>query len=517
MKELRKTLRVTLFGIKNSRVFFILMLLLCCVFIPTFIYLGISETHPKLTAVEISVVGAVAAYAGGIFAPVMLFSFLHNRTEQDLYIAMPVKRIQYFIGYALSGFLMFILPYTLMIAICGLIPNDGGLWQDYLTPVGMYFVLFSSLTLCMTFCTSGAGSAVSFVLRNGLAASLVILPFTLANLDSQAYFDFLSDKILMLTPLGTCISLFRDYGHILPVQLVIALGELILSCFLFIGRKNEVSLALAFPKSRYFYQYSVLTVAGLYITALFMSMFGLGSGQYYDDMPYVVFFSVACTFMVFIVLNIILEKNSKAAFHKLRHFFIFIAGFALVTTSVVSLLISLVPYSVIPFYPEFAVVKIYSVERNYSQEDIYRNHININIYSSETNDYIDERAKYHAVYDKSLIVTDAAKLKALTELAQKPSRYYDNRYSYKSLSLLSSHLQWQNTVLNFEDEVPEELKAVEITFYNVKANFGGEITEKALEELTSRPFFSGIYRQSTRYGFGIGEEYISGFTDVAVK
>lgn len=513
MKELQKTLRVTLFGIKNSKVFFILMLLLCCIIVPTFVYLGINKAHPMLQAEEMSGMGAAVAYAGGLFAPIMLFSFLHNRTEQDFYSAMPVKRIQYFIGYVLSGFLMFIIPYTLMYVVCSFMPCDG-IWQGWLMPVGMYFVLFCSLTLCMMFCTSRAGAAVTFVLRNGLAASMVILPFMLANLDSRAYFDFLSDKILMLTPLGTGVGLFRDYEHILPVQLVIALGELILSYFLFIGRKNEVSLALAFPKARYFYQYAVMTVAALYITALFMSMFGFGGGSY--EWSYIVFFSVVCTFMVFIVLNIILEKNSKAAFHKLHHFFIFVAGFAIITTSTVSLLISLVPYSMLPFTPKFAVVKIYDVKRNYSQEDLYRNRINIRIYSNE-NDYDGDWVIYHADYDKSFIVADAGKLSALTELAQNSSYYYDSRNSYKNLSLLPSHSQWQSTTLNFDDQVPEELKAVEITFYNTKVSFSEEITEKALEDLTSRPYLSGTYRQSTRYGFGIGEEYIAGFTDIAVK
>lgn len=507
MLDFQKTLKVTWFGIKNSKVFFILMLLMCCVIIPAFIYLSLSEYHPKLQTVEMSVVGMIAAYAGGIFAPIMLFSFLHNRTEQDFYSSMPVKKIQYFFGYFLSGFLMFIIPYTLMFIIFGFIPNEG-LWQGYLMPVGMYFVLFCSLTLCMMFCTSKAGAAVTYVLRNGLAASLVILPFTLANLDTDSYFELLSDKILMLTPLGTGVSLFRDYEHILFVQLCIALAELVLSYFLFIKRKNEVTLALAFPKTRYFYQYIVMTVAALYITTIFTAIFDVGHAYSNDMWSYVIFFSVVFSFAVFILLNIIMEKNSKAAFHKIHHFFIFLVSFAVITALTVNLLISLVPYSVLPFSPKFAVVTIYNTEVCKNGNDDYR-HFSVFVYDSRDSDSV----LCHAVYNKSFIVADEKKLNALVGMAQDSSR----SNLRKDLFLFSSHSSWGYNDLSFNDEVPGDLMAVEITFYNANVSFAEEITQDALDELTNQFYLSGTYSQSTRYGFGFGEEYISGFADVIVK
>ena len=525
MKDFQKTLKVTWFGIKSSKALFILMLLLCCFFIPAFIYLVINESKGNyiLNAHDMSVIGIIAAYAAGIFAPVMLFSYLHNRTEQDFYSAMPVKRREYFFGYFLSGMLTFLIPYTLMFIVCGFLRNSG-LWAGFIKPVGMYFVLYCSVTLCMMFCTSKSGAAVTFVLRNGLAASLVVLPFVLASLDSDAYFELLSDKILMFTPLGTGFSILKDYEHVLPVQLIIALAELTASYFLYIGRRNETSLALAFPKTRYFYQYAVMTVAALYITALFAAMFGI-DGYYGNDenWAYVIFFTVALTFMVFVILNMILEKNSKAAFHKIRHLFIFLAGFGIITSVTVNLLINLVPYSVLPFTPKFAVVRLYSVEPCDNEHD--RSDLAVNIYNSsdyhidlDGMEYYDgdyKRVRCYVTQYKALIVTDDEKLRALTSYAQNPTSYYI--ISRSNLSLLSSHSPWGYAGLDFEDSIPSDFIAVRIDFYNADVSFKDEITETALDELTARPSLSGTYRQSTRYGFGRGDEYISGFADVTVK
>lgn len=509
MKDFQKTLKVTWFGIKNGKVLFILMLLLCCLFIPAFIYLGINESDYRLKAFDISIIGMFAAYTAGIFTPIVLFSYLHNRTEQDFYSSMPVKRTQYFCGYFLSGMVMFLVPYTLMFVICGFLPSDN-LWPGFFKPVAMYFVLYCALTLCMFFCTSKAGAVTTYILRNGLAASLVILPFVLARLDSSAYFDLLSDKILMFTPLGTGFCLLEDYEHILIVQLIIALAELVISYFLYIKRRNETSLALAFPKTRYFYQYAVMTVAALYITALFAGMFGVGSYNN-DNWPYVIFFTVALTLIVFIILNVILEKNSKAAFHKIRHLFIFLAGFGIITTATVNLLIYNVPYSVLPFTPKFAVVRLYTAETGRDKDN--RIDFGFYIYHDDKDSY--ELVECHAENYKTFIVTDEEKLKALTSYAQNPS---NNNYNLRSnLCLLPSHSVWGYRDLTSDKSLPSDFFAVKIDFYNANVSFKDEITEAALTELSAKPYLTGTYRQSTRYGFGIGDDYISGFADVTVK
>lgn len=510
MKDFQKTLKVTWFGIKNGKVLFILMLLLCCLFIPAFIYLGINEGDYRLKAFDISIIGMFAAYTAGIFTPIVLFSYLHNRTEQDFYSSMPVKRPQYFCGYFLSGMVMFLVPYTLMFVICGFLPSDN-LWPGFFKPVAMYFVLYCALTLCMFFCTSKAGAVTTYILRNGLAASLVILPFVLASLDSSAYFDLLSDKILMFTPLGTGFCLLEDYEHILIVQLIVALAELVISYFLYIKRRNETSLALAFPKARYFYQYTVMTVAALYITALFASMFGIDRLRNNSDWAYVIFFTVAFTIIVFVVLNIILEKNSKAAFHKLRHLFIFLGGFAVITTVTVGLLISLLPYSVLPFTPKFAVVRLYTAETDIGEGN--RVDLGFYIYRDDKDSY--ELIECSAKKYKTFIVTDEEKLKALTSNAQNPS---SDNYDFRSnLCLLPSHSMWGFINLPSDKSLPSDFFAVKIDFYNANVSFKDEITEAALTELSSKPYLTGTYRQSTRYGFGVGDDYISGFADVTVK
>ncbi len=523
MNDFQKTLKVTLFGIKGCKSLIALMLLICCFFIPAFIYLIFNEAkaeNPVLSGYVMSNIGIFAAYAGGIFTPVMLFSYLHDRTEQDFYSAMPVKRIQYFFGYFLAGLLTFIIPYTLMFIVCGFLPNNG-LWSGYLKPVGMFFVLYCSVTLCMMFCTSKAGAAVTFVLRNGLAASLVVLPFVLASLDSNAYFDLLSDKILMFTPIGTGFTVLKDYEHVLTVQLVIALVELAASYLLYVKRRNETSLALAFPKTRYLFQYAVMTVVALYVAAFFSMIFGVND-RYFDEegLIFTIFFVVAFSFMVFVILNMILEKNSKAAFHKIRHLFIFLAGFGLITSVTVSLLISNVPYSVLPFAPKFAVVRLYTVDEVTVDDDFnFAVNIEKNLglvvdddgYQHYESDWVFTYC--HAEKYKTFIVTDAEKLRALTSYAQVRADY-DH---IGNISLLPSHSSWNYGNIRFEEEIPSDFIAISVDFCYANVRFNDEITEKALEELTSRPSLSGTYRQSTRYGFGRGDSYISGFADVTVK
>ncbi|MDE6724232.1 MAG: ABC transporter permease [Ruminiclostridium sp.] len=530
MKDYQKTLKVTWFGIKSCKSLLALMLLICCFFIPAFIYLILNEAEEELfiNGYIMSNIGIFTAYAGGIFTPIMLFSYLHNRTEQDFYSAMPVKRIQYFSGYFLAGLITFLIPHTLMFIVCGFLPNNG-LWSGYLKPVGMFFVLYCSITLCMMFCTSKAGAAVTFVLRNGLAASLVVLPFVLASLDSNAYFDLLSDKILMFTPIGTGFTVYKDYEHVLIVQLVIAVLELAASYLLYVKRRNETSLALAFPKTRYLFQYAVMTVIALYVAAFFSLLFGLNTDYFTEEgLTFTIFFVVVFSFIVFVILNMILEKNSKAAFHKIRHLFIFLGGFGLITSVTVSLLIANVPYSVLPFTPKFAVVYVYNVEEVYVGQDFdYSKDFDFSVDVEREVAWTDEdgtqhlETEYRSTYckvksNKAFIVTDPEKLRALTSYAQ--SRPNLNRH-LGNIALLPCNSGWYSysSSIKFEKEIPSDFMAFRVEFYNANVKFGDTITQEALDELTTTHYLSGTYRESTRYGFGRGESYISGFADVTVK
>ncbi|MBD5081550.1 MAG: hypothetical protein HDT44_07300 [Ruminococcaceae bacterium] len=530
MNDFQKTFKVTWFGIKSCKPLIALMLLICCFFVPAFIYLIFNEAkgeNPVLNGYVMSSIGIFAAYAGGIFAPILLFSYLHNRTEQDFYSAMPVRRIQYFSGYFIAGLLSFLVPYTLMFIVCGFLPSSG-LWSGYLKPVAMYFVLYCSITLCMMFSTSKAGTAVTFVLRNGLAASLVVLPFVLANLDSSAYFDLLSDKILMFTPIGTGFTVMKDYEHVLPVQLVIAVIELGASYFLYAKRRNETALALAFPKTRYLFQYAVMTVVILYVAAFFSLLFDLDTDYFTEEgLTFTIFFVVVFSFIVFVILNMILEKNSKAAFHKIRHLFIFLGGFGLITSVTVSLLIANVPYSVLPFTPKFAVVYVYNVEEvTVGQDFDYGNDFDFGVNIQKKYIWIDDdgtqqhEIDYKTAYCRvesrnAFIVTDPEKLRALTSYAQ--SRPKLGRLG--NIALLPSGAGWSyyGSSMEFEEEIPSDFMAFRVDFYNANVKFGDTITLEALAELISRPSLSGTYRESTRYGFGRGDSYISGFADVTVN
>lgn len=515
MKELRTTLRVTLYGIKSNRVLWGIMLLVADLIFPVFTLLQQNE-YTVLNESGMLVYGTVTAYVMGIFAPVVLFSYLHKHTEQDFYSAMPVTRTQYFVGYTLSAFIMFIVPYILMFVIHSFFSHSRDLWAAFWQPVGMFFVLYCSFTLCMMFSTSPWGTAVTIALRNGIAASLVILPFVLASFDSNAYFQLLSDKILMFTPLGTGFSLDENYSHIMPVQLVVAAAELVSAYVIYRKRKNETALALAFPKTRYLYQYAVMTVATLLISAALSTMMSVKielTRYRAEAWLTLILLTAVLAFIIFVLLNMILEKSSKAAFRKFYHFFVFIAAFGIITYATVGWLINNLPYSTLPFTPKFAVVNVYSTKEITSEDEHYDFSVMIsNAGTAYTGEYSSKNITKK--YLKTFIVTDGEKLAELVRYAQRPSatNFYGN------MVLLPHQRRWWDSFFVFTDDYPEETVAVSIDFYSEKPNFSDSVTAEELsKKVYDNPSLRGPYKGSTRYGLAKNEEYISGFCDTAVN
>lgn len=508
MKNIRNILRVSLYGIKSGRVLMVIMFLLCCLIFPVFTLLQQTE-YRVFNSDWMIIYSVIAAYAAGIIAPVTFFSYLHKRTEQDFYSAMPVTRTQYFVGYALSSFLIFIVPYLLMFGIHSFFPHEGNIWTAFWRPVGMFFVLYCSLTLCMIFSTSNWGTVVTLALRNGLAVSLVILPFTIARFDTNAYFELLSDKILMFTPLGTAFCINGSYYHILFVQLAVAVLELAAAYVIYKKRKNETALALAFPKTRYFFQYSVMTVGTLLTAGVLVSMMRvtLYSGNDLKTIVTCFFLVLVLSFIIFIMLNMILEKNSRSAFHKLRHFFIFIVSFAIITSVTVSLLVSNLPYSTLPFSPECAVVSVYSLEKQINDNPPSEP----GSFSFTVGVTENDETKYETITAKPIgifTVNNRENLSKLIDCAQNP-KIFDSK---EGICLLAHNRAFHNAIYSFD--LSEETVVIQVAFYNQEPHFseGASIEEINQEILDYSPSWE-YYKQSIRYGVARNEEYISQFCD----
>ena len=356
-----KLLKTAWFGVKNNKVLLGFMLLLCAVIFPAFEVIFMHEPNAS------GVPECIAAYFCGIIAPIALFGYLHKGRECEFYNAMPVKKSQYFWGYVIAGFLIFLIPVTVMF----LVESAFGFrdWNNfYLKSIGGFLSIYCSTILAVVFSGSTASTMVTVMIRNGVTIALVALPLMIAAVDVNAYVELLFRPICILTPLtvGNAILDPQTTG-VQGYQLIVAAAELVIAFLLHRYRRNETVTALAFPKSRYFYQYIVMLIFALGADALLLLVSGaydnvhgiIASG---DSFAVVVFMTLLVIFITFILMNMVLEKDAKAAFKKIRHFFLFSACYVVLILLISGIGSYCIPHSVLPFRPDSAVIVTYSVE-----------------------------------------------------------------------------------------------------------------------------------------------------------
>lgn len=373
MRDALKLFGIVWFGLKNNRVIAGFMLLLCGVILPAFSVV-FGEANPNSDI--LGTYGCIAACFGGFFIPITIFSYLYNKQEYDFYSSMPVKKSQYFLGYFISGFLIFLIPASIMFLIHSAMGTYG--WNDYFwQSVAAFSVIYCSTVFCTVFSGSRTSTAVSIFLINCLAISLVAFPLMITNVDVNAYIELLFEKISIFTPVTAVMGIFNErfFWDVIPWQLLIAASETVGAFFLHKYRTNESSTALAFPKSRYFFQYIVMLVFALAIDAVLL----LISGRIYSlefvrwniDLPIIVFFTALSVLAAFVILNMILERNPRAAFKRIRHLFIFSAGYCFFLFIVINICHLVIPVSVLPFSPESAVIHIYEIKPSSDEDKFY--------------------------------------------------------------------------------------------------------------------------------------------------
>lgn len=440
MSYIKKTTKIIWYGIINNRVLFGLTFLIYGVFAPAITLINIGDYRyghgfsldPRESLVMIF--GAALAYFGGFFFPMGLFTYVQNRRKCDFYSSMPVKRSQYFWGYFLSGIVVFTVCYGYFLlthfVIFGFYPNVFyHVWRHYAT----FFIIYCSMILSVCFSGSVVSSIITFLLRNSISIVLIAFLISISGVDAYSYWKFFEVYGAASAPIFSVMNIYSDYYDIVVIQLIIALAELIIAFFFHKFRKSESTMAVAFPKSRYPFQYIVMLVitlaADLFLYALLANVHDQEMNRkLFDDTSLLkfIFFTLIIVLISFIILNIILEKNSRAAFSKIRHFFIFCGSYALIFALLFYVAAPALPEEILPFKPDYAVIREYTAYISYVGEEVNEDGM--------------ISCSYNVIpTDKAYILTDKERIDELSHMAQAASRnkgeiVFDSNMHYLSYS-----------------------------------------------------------------------------------
>lgn len=380
----RKTFKIAVFGVKNNLVLVGILLAGYCVIAPAvFITASFDRTMtPRYIWNVMGVYSIIAPYVGGFLIPAVMFSFVHKRRDRDFYHSMPVRREQYFIGYFGAGLAMFTVPYLLMCVIMGLLSGAVGTCFSYvLHALALYIVIYATVLLAIMFSGSILSSVVTLAFVNTFTVIVLFCSFSLTGkVDTDAYLTLLMPYIYIFTPLSGGVGVYESvidqgiYGWVLWVQLAIAVVELVLAFIMYKLRRGETTMAVAFPKTRYILQYGAMFLVALFATTVFSNAYRMSySGTRVINIECVVWTAIL-VFAAFVVLNMILEQNFRAAFHRMRHLFIFAGAYA-VTLSLIIGIVGALPHWVVPIRTDAIIIRyeteVYTFDKPDEDEDYY--------------------------------------------------------------------------------------------------------------------------------------------------
>ena len=491
MSYTKKLLKISWFGIENNYPMIGIILLISCFLMPAFTVLtlmlnngGYIDEDSAQSAIK--VYGTGLAYLEGFILPIGLFSYVHKRRSCDFYNSMPVGRSQYFFGYALTGLAVFTVSFCWMFAVHFVLLGLNNIFPCFLPPFAMFITIYCSMIFAVCFSGSVMSALVTFVLRNCIYVAVVLLPLVIAGADMNSYFEFFFEKPLcILTPVTAVGCWAEEWYGVMLLQVLVAFIELGLAFLLHRHRKSETTMAVAFPKSRYPFQYIVMLIPAFLVDALLIySMdyfFGIKSESYYEffrstDFYLMILVTLIVIIISFVFLNIILEKNGKAAFSKIRHLFIFTASYALILFVIFDWIAPNIPYRVLPFNPEYAVICVNDITVTKADPDL-----NPKImptpddefydydYDYEYGEEIPDSAVSHGTYyeltisekvSEAYCITDREKLNKLLKMVQRAD-------TYRSVEFISS--EYSRPIPNVDTE--QELRSVKMyTVYFMKGN-----------------------------------------------
>lgn len=460
MSYTKKLLKITWFGIENNYTMIGIILLISCFLMPAFTVLTLTMNNSgymdeSSAQSVIKVYGTGLAYLEGFILPIGLFSYVHKRRSCDFYNSMPVGRSQYFFGYALTGLAVFTVSFCWMFVVHFVLLGLNNIFPCFLPPFAMFITIYCSMIFAVCFSGSVMSALVTFVLRNCIYVSIVLLPLVIAGVDMNSYFDFFFEKPLcVLTPVTAIGCWAADWYGIMLLQVLIALVELVLAFLLHRYRKSETTMAIAFPRSRYPFQYIVMLIPAFLVDALLMySMdyfFGIKTDSYYEffksnDFYLMILITLIVIIISFVFLNIILEKNGKAAFSKIRHLFIFTACYALVLFTIFNWIAPNIPYQILPFNPEYAVICVNDVivtkeddpsfnPKEFLPDELYDYDYDYD-YEVEKPDSAESHGDHYSLsisetVSEAYCITDRDKLNNLLKTIQRSRGFITSEYSH---------------------------------------------------------------------------------------
>lgn len=489
-----KTLKIASFGIKNNRVLVGFMLLICGFVVPVFAVIADRGNYHSMISAFIPFFGTLVAYFAGFLFPIVFYSYTHNRRTNDFYAAMPVKKRQYFWGYFFAGIVLFIASLVIMdfmLLLLGGIQGELEL-SDFIGPLAIFFSVYCSMTLAVMFSGSVVSTIITFVLRNIFVICLVVPILFMAGVDLNSYYILLYDKAIISSPLLSALT-FVEIDKLWWVwvwQFGIGILEVIAAFFLHKYRRSETTMALAFPKSRLPYQYIVLLMFVMTVNTVVLIVLGLNNGVFYGgsptggrfnwdsgDLKTIIFFDVISAFLMFILLNIVLERDSRAAFKGMRHLLFFFVGFFAVA-GLSGRLLNYVPRIYTPIDPDYAVISVYrpvdpdSVDVDSKEFDkaYGRGEYQCNIwfeYDEDIDDYYRHIDWLHR-REEFFVVTSPKSLDELVRICEGETSHYNiigsgywNEYG---------HTSWNNIYHNYNEE--EETVYFEITLAKGRCDWG---------------------------------------------
>lgn len=563
MNDFARSAKTAWFGVKHHRNMLIAMLIFCVLIFPAFTLISVrgqaDNYDSYLYPMVMSIYGIMVSFAAGLAMPVSFFSYLYNRSACDFYNAMPIRRSQYFWGYFAASALMFAVPWALTALIhCFISEWGNNLWKPFLLSLGLFFVLYCSMTFAVTFSGSKLCAVLTFVIMNILPVMVVMFPITAAGADAVAYGQRIADSVMALTPVSAA-AWFTDenpFSNIIPVQLGFGVIELVVSFFMFKYRKSESTMALAFPKTRYFYQYGVMLLTAMFIDAMFVSQcfryqvyFENGGLRAYNYTNFgngfwssTIFFTLVFVLIAFIITNMVLEKTPRAAFKKIRHYFFFVGGYGIFLIITVSLAVNLLPQSILPFTPKYAAVYVYGYEEISENEydDMYRNGLGYyaasitlekgdntvkytDDFGNEWSDYEREERYYKKTVREAFIVTDKAKLKELQKMmGSELENEYPDIVIFPADRGYCTLTNYGATVYS-ESELPsEDYTEFKIAFSKDGKTFDGDVEESDLDNRITNDSFhpsNNIFVKtniSVRLGYASDPSLITGYKDYGI-
>lgn len=524
MDYINKTLKTVWFGILSNRVLLGIMTLIFVIILP-----GLEVVfHGADNAGTARAYGIAIAYFGGIIIPFAMFSYVQDRRECDFYNSMPVKRSQYFLGYFIAGFGIFLAPCLLMFLLHFFFCGEIVLFDYFVQSIAVFTVNYCFMILSVMFSGSLLSSIATFLLINAILPVAVISTTALAGLDVSCYYMRFGEKLFMLTPLssGFFAAAIEDYHPemlgIVMWQLLAALFAAVIAFFLHRFRRSESTTALAFPKSRWPYQYSVMLTAALTVGSVMSSVMlnGTFDFDYYyhlekrpilqfvdsQNLAMFIFFTVAAVLITFVLTNIIVERSGGAAFKGIQHFFIFLAGYGVIFVLLLPMAMSNLPKFIVSFEPDMAVVEMLQY-RKLPPEEVEK--VKIGEYDKELEYRYGSNENEIYVSDPSSVAyctVDREKLKKLCAILSDGGDKDSGFINY---------IVYLSPIFN-RHENRESYAEVDIYLYKFKGRYDvSSVTEKINRNDIDRSGY--VLKSDVRNGYTFAISDFTGMTDFELK